>query len=83
MSDNNIINIGRVELTKKEAFNLYEQQKYIVTHSNIYQLHYSQAQECVYGQVIYRGRGLTRRGRFFALSGTEVNRLIGCQIVNE
>ena len=79
----NIVKIGTVELTADEAFRLYENHKYIVTYSKIYQLFYSQAQQCVYGRPIYESPGLARRGRFHTLTGAEINRLLGVQLVNE
>ena len=78
-----IVKIGSVEVTEQEAFSLYEQGKYIVTYSMIYQLHYSAAQKRVYGTVIYRSPGMARRGRFYAIDGKSVNRLVGSMLVNE
>lgn len=74
--------IGRVELTPEEAERYYLEEKYIVTYGCIYQLFYSTARKRVYGQVIYRSKGMTRRGRFFAMDAEAVNRLVGFNLVN-
>lgn len=83
MTKNNIIKIGSVELTEDEAFKLYEENKYIITYSKIYQLFYSQAQKRVYGQQIYYSKGMCRKGRFFVYTGEEINHLLGFKLVNE
>lgn len=78
-----VIKIGNVELTEKEAWELYENKMYIITYSKIYQLHYSQAQQKVYGQEIYHQKGLARKGRFHKLTAKEINHLVGYQLVIE
>ncbi len=76
-----IVKIGTVELTEQEAEKLYFEKKYIVNYSGVYQLFYSAAQRRVYGQKIYSSKGLTKRGRFFAFTAEQVNRLIGIELV--
>lgn len=83
MAEQNFVKIGTIKLTEDEAWKLYEQQKYIVTCSKIYQLHYSNAQQQVYGTTIYSQKGMLKRGRFRTLSGKEVNDFLGKQLVNE
>jgi len=83
-----MVKIGSVELTEREAFRLYEEHKYIVAYKRVFELRYSAAQGRVYGsqiyEVPYRGQcGLTKRGRFFAMSAKEVNHLLGFRLVNE
>ena len=77
-----IVRIGGVELYESEALKLYQEEKYIVTYSRIYQLFYSAAQKTVYGQEIYHQKGMTRRGRFYAMDGKSVNDLVGYSLVN-
>lgn len=77
-----IVRIGGVELTPEEAERYYLEGKYIVTYGCIYQLFYSTAQKRVYGQVIYRSKGMMRRGRFFAMDAETVNYLVGFNLVN-
>ena len=80
------IKIGSVELTRTEAEKFCQEGKYIVVCRHIYALHYSTAQQCVYGSQIYYERGtlpLTKRGRFIVISAADVNRLVGMTIVNE
>lgn len=78
-----IVKIGRVELTPEEAEQFYQEGKYIVTYGCIYQLFYSVAQKNVYGQVIYRQPGLTRKGRYFAMDAETVNHLVGHELVRK
>lgn len=77
-----IIKIGSVELTESEAEKLHTDGKYIVTYSKIYQLFWSNAQKCVYGNVIYTQKGMTKRGRYFAMTGAAINDLLGFELVN-
>ena len=76
-----IVKIGNVELYESEAMRYYQENKYIVTYSHIYQLFYSAAQQKVYGNSIYYCKGMTRRGRFYIFDGAEVNRLVGANLV--
>ena len=81
-----IIKIGSVELTRAEAEKFCQEGKYIVACRRIYALHYSTAQQCVYGSQIYYEQGalpLTRRGRFIVFSAADVNKLVGTALVNE
>ena len=78
-----IVKIGSVELTHEESLRYYQEGKYIVNYGGVYQLHYSTAQKVVYGRKIYSCRGLTRRGRFFAMDAQTVNHLVGFPLVNE
>lgn len=78
-----IVKIGSVELSEKEAFRLYSEGMYIVTYSKIYALHYSHAQQRVYGHPIFTQQGMTRRGRYHTMTAAGVNRLVGIQLVNE
>ena len=48
-----IVKIGRVELTEEEAQKIYEEGKYIVAASKIYQIHYSR-NAGYYGSVVYK-----------------------------
>lgn len=77
----NIIRIGSVELTEEEALRMYEKKLYIVTYSNIFELHYSDSLKRVCGRQIYHEPGLARRGRFHAISGEAVNRLVRFPLV--
>lgn len=71
-----IIKVGNIELSHDEALKLYSEHKYIITHSAIYQLHYSSAQRRAYASEIYRGQNLTRRGTYRAATAAEVNKLL-------
>lgn len=68
---------GRVELTKEEAFNIYDSKKYIATSYGVFQPHYSQAQQAVYFTQILQVKGIARKGRFYTLTGDEINRILG------
>ena len=68
---------GRVELTKQEAFNIYDNKKYIVTSTAIYQPHYSQAQKSVYFTQISYIKGIAKKGHFHTLTAQEINHILG------
>ena len=80
-----IVKIGRVELTEEEAQKIYEEGKYIVAASKIYQVHYSKnAGWC--GSVVYKepyGKAFTRRGRFYVMGGEEVNRMLERELLSK
>ena len=68
---------GRVELTKEQAYKIYDDKKYIVTSYGIFQPFYSLAQKMVYFQQISYIKGLAKRGRFYTLTGDEINHVLG------
>ena len=68
---------GRVELTKEQAFKIYDNKKYIVTNYGIFQPFYSQAQKQVYFQQVSFIKGIAKRGRFYTLTGNEINHILG------
>lgn len=79
-----VVKIGRVELFPEEAQEAYERGLYIVAFRRVYQVNYSAAQRFYYGQQVYYSPAampLTRRGRNIAISGPEVNRLIGHELL--
>lgn len=78
-----IVKIGRVELAEEEAQRIYEEGKYIVAASKIYQVHYSRNAGW-YGSMVYKepyGKRFTRKGRFHIISGEEVNRMIKIELL--
>lgn len=78
-----IVKIGNVELLPEEAAAAYERGLYIVAYRRIYQVNYSAAQGRYYGQEVYcSAEPLTRRGRFFRMTGEAVNHLIGHELLN-
>lgn len=79
-----VVKIGRVELFPEEAQEAYERGLYIVAFRRVYQIHYSAVQRQYYGHQVYYSTDacpLTRRGRYIAISGAEVNRLIGYNLL--
>ena len=82
-----IYKIGPVGLTEAQAREIMDQGRYIVTYSSVYQIHYS-PNAGYYGQKLHQrpqkgGIGYARRGRFYALRGADVNRLVGARLVND
>ena len=82
-----IVKIGNVELLESEAACYYQESKYIVTYSKIYQIKYSAAQARYYGSLIYTkstrgGVGFAGRGRFYVMDAVEVNQIVGKDLVN-
>lgn len=81
-----IVKIGSVELTREEAAQLYDEQKYIVAWNKIWSIKFSQVQNRYYGQCVYtlskKGEHFTRRGRFYRYSAEDVNWLLGFKFLN-
>ena len=82
MNSEKIIKIGSVELYQSDVEMIYNENKYVVNYSGVYQIFYSQAQRQYYGKCVYRCKGLTLRGRFFIKDGAAVNKLIGHELLN-
>lgn len=60
----------------------YNENKYIVTGNKVYQPFYS-VNAGYYANCVYTSKGnITLPGRFFHFSGTEVNRIIGINLLN-
>ena len=68
---------GTVELTKSEAEEIYNNKKYIVTSTAIYQPHFSVAQNQIYFTKIATIKGIAKRGRFYKLTSEEINNILG------
>lgn len=87
-----MVKVGRIELTDAEALGMYfSEKRYIVTYRTVYVLEWCAnyinpdgTYGGIYGREIYYHRGelpLTKRGRWFAKSAAEVNKLIGKDIL--
>jgi len=60
----------------------YNEKKYIVTGNKVYQPFYS-VNAGYYAQCVYTTKGnMTHPGRFFHFTGSEVNRIIGHELLN-
>lgn len=73
---------GRVELTKEDAFRIYENKKYIVTSYGVFQPEYhdNQPEQYITFRKISNIKGMTKRGRYHTLTGDEINHILGEQI---
>lgn len=80
---NEIIKIGNVELYETEVQKLYEEKKYIVTYSGVYQIFYSNSQKQFYGQKVINQKGIARRGRFYTMKADAINHVLGEKILIE
>lgn len=78
-----IVKIGSVELYEDEALRIYNDGKYIVNYSGVWQLHYSNAQQKVYGTKIIDQKGIASRGRFYTMNATTINDILGEKILIE
>ena len=74
----NIIKIGTVELTPTEAIELHKANKYIVTYSHIYKLIDRAGKIC--GKIIHTSKGMTRRGRFYAMDSETIYNVFGLKV---
>ena len=73
---------GNVELTKSEAEEIYNNKKYIVTSTAIYQPHFSVAQNQIYFTKIATIKGIVKRGRFYKLTAEEIDNILGYEYLN-
>lgn len=78
-----IVKIGNVELYESEVQKLYEEKKYIVSYSGVYQIFYSNAQKQFYGQKVIEQKGIAARGRFYTMKADAINNVIGEKILIE
>lgn len=76
----NIIRIGNVELTEQEAERLYNADKYIVTYGAIYKLIKTARFPQVHGKAIHKEKGMTRRGRFYAMDAETIQNVFGLTV---
>ena len=71
------------EKTSRDIEKAYENKKYIVTYKSVYQPFYS-VNAGYYANKVYTSKGnMTRAGRFFHMTGKEVNHLIGIELLND
>lgn len=70
---------GRVELTKEEAFKIWNDRKYVVTSYGIFQPHFHnrQPKQQIYFTQVSHIKGIAKRGRFHTLTGDEINHILG------
>ena len=73
-----MVKIGSVELTLEEAKRLFDEGRYIVTFSKIYKI--VPRGNTFYGKSVHTGHGMTRRGRFYAMTAETVNNVFGLQL---
>lgn len=74
---------GNVELTENDAIAIYENGKYIVTSYGIFQpqWHDNQSLQRVSFHKISNIKGMARRGRYYALTGDEINHILGYELL--
>ena len=75
---------GRVELSKEEAYTIYENKRYIVTSYGIFQpqWHNNQPEQRVTFHKISDIHGIAKRGRYHCLTGDEINHILGCELLH-
>lgn len=74
----NIIKIGPVELTEREAREYFEQGIYLVTYSKIYKI--VRRNGAFHGKQVHESKGMTRRGRFFAMTVQTIRDVFGLDL---
>ena len=73
-----IIKIGPVELFETEAERFFEEGRYIVTFSKIYKV--TRRNGKYHGKVMHTEKGMTRRGRFYAMDAETICNVFGLQL---
>jgi len=68
--------------TSRDIEQAYHNNKYIVAYKTVYQPFYS-VNAGYYAQKVYTSKeNMTRAGRFFHMTGEQVNHLIGLNLLN-
>lgn len=75
--------IGGTQLLENDIWQNIYLKKYIVNYRGVYQIFYCEAQKGFYGQKVIDKKGLARRGRYYAMTGSEINHLLDCQILRD
>ena len=83
LSNRTYCKAGNVELSKEEAEEIYNNKKYVVTSTAIWQPHFSQAQNRIYFSKIADVKGMARRGRFYRMTAREINNVLKQKLLNE
>ena len=73
-----IVRIGGVELYESDAKRLHDEGKLLVTYGKIYAL--VERAGAVRGKVVHTAKGMTRRGRFYAMSPETVQNIFGISL---
>ena len=74
--------IGGCQIPESELWKYYNK-KYIVNSRGVYQIFYSEAQKGFYGQKVINKTGLTKKGRYFAFTGSYINKFVGAEILRD
>ena len=87
LKNKGVVKMKTIYDNNKKSYDIekaYHTNKYIVSYRKVYQPFYSQANNSYYAMEVYGGNEkLTLKGRFFHLTGSQVNRLIGIELLNE
>ena len=75
--------IGGVELSRSEVEQYYNEKRYIVCFSGVFQINFSQANNRFYGQLVIAKKGISKRGRFYAMKAKEINDILNEKILVE
>ena len=78
-----IVKVSTTELYEDEALRIYNEGKYIVNYSGVWQLHYSTVQKRVYGTKIIDQKGISLRGRYHVMDAKTINDILGKKILLE
>lgn len=78
-----IIKLANVEFYENEVQKLYEEHKYIVTYSGVFQIFYSVAQGKFYTHKVVEEKGIVTRGRFYTMDAKTINHILGTKVLNE
>lgn len=77
-----VIKVGPVELTEQEAQRIYDSELYVCTSSAVYRVEYHE-NTGFNGRKMIVFKGIARRGRFYLLTASAVNKLVGQKCIVE
>lgn len=78
-----VVKIGTAEFTERGLWENVYQKKYVVTYGGVWQVFYSEAQKRFYGMIVLRQKGISRRGRFYLMTGSEINHVLNRDVLND
>lgn len=82
MNTNDLVKIGKVELTREQACAIADAGHFIVTPRTIYQVCWSNAQGTAYGLKVYKSdSNMARPGRFYVMDAKAANSIIGFNLL--
>ncbi len=76
-----VVKFGTTEILESDVATMYKEGKYVCNYGGIYQIFYSPASKQYYGRKVIHHKGYAGRGRYYAHTAEQVNRVMGEDIL--